>query len=90
MRCVKGGVSGTGSIAGNIAVCIEGDNLLHRRLEIEQFLKLLVERNAEDERKLGCRVELSRFDGADRVSGHPRQLGKLCLRESTLLASLTQ
>lgn len=79
-----------GSIAGNIAVCAEGDNLLHRRLEIKQFLKLLVERNAEDERKLGCRIELSRFDGADRVSGYPRQLGKLCLRESTLLSSLSQ
>lgn len=79
-----------GSIAGNIVVCIEEDNLLHRRLEIEQFLELLVERNAEDERKLGCRIEPSRFDGADRVSGHPRQLGKLCLRESTLLASLSQ
>lgn len=59
-------------------------------LKVEKLLEFFVERNAKNERKLRRGVELPRFDGADCVSGHPRQLGKLHLRETTLTARLSQ
>ncbi len=43
--------------------------------EIKKFFEFLVQRDAQNQRQLGGRTELSGLDGTDRVPGHTDHLG---------------
>ena len=53
-------------------------------LKIEQFLELLVQGDAENQRQLGGGIELPRLNGADGVAGHAHQLRQLGLGQPLL------
>ena len=59
-------------------------------LKIKQFLEFFIERDAQNQSEFGRRVELTRFDRADRVAGYANQLRQRGLRQLLFAARLFQ
>lgn len=55
---------------GSMSACADG-----KGSEIKKFFEFLVQRDAQNQRQLGGRTELSGLDGTDRVPGHTDHLG---------------
>lgn len=55
-------------------------------IKIKEFLKLFIKRNAENQRKLGGRVELPCLNRAYRVARYTYHFGKLRLRHTLFLS----
>lgn len=49
-------------------------------LKIEKFFKLLIQRDADNQRQLGCGAELPGLNGADGIPGNTHHLRQLPLR----------
>ena len=58
--------------------------------KIEQFLKLFIQRNANNQGQLCRRTKLSRFDGADGIAGNTNHFRQLTLRQSSCTPGFLQ
>ena len=54
-------------------------------LKVKYLFKLLIQRDTQDQRELGGRIELSRFDRADGIARHADHLCEVTLRQTLFL-----